>query len=255
MLSNEQSRDTRALLTLLCITFMQLLVTACTPPSPEAFYRATKQFKLEKHQIKGHTFPMIYYTRGLQPGIDNLHVYLGGDGLPWLDIMTFAEDPTPRNPLVLELMNQDDSPALFLGRPCYQGFYDTPPCDYYYWTAGRYSPEVVNNMRDAILQLVKKYNVKNLTLIGFSGGGALATLLANDLHQTTTVVTIAGLLDTTAWTELHNYSPLNGSLNPVEQAPLKKHIRQIHLTGNRDENIPASIIRDFLDKQYKVENP
>lgn len=241
------------LLHYLALLYIGYVLSGCTSSTPENFYRAAKQLKLERITIKGNIFPMIYYTKGIEQGTENLHIYLGGDGMPWQDIMTYADDPTPSNPMVLQLMNMDRASSLFLGRPCYQGFSKTPPCDYYYWTAGRYSPAVVNNMRDAIQQLVKQYNIKKLTLIGFSGGGALATLLARGIPQTDTIVTIAGLLDTDAWTDLHAYSPLTGSLNPATQPPLAKQLRQIHLLGEKDKNIPPEIITSYIDKQANTE--
>jgi len=240
-------------LTLTFLGCMSLFIGGCASYSPENFYKTAKQLKLEKIIIKGKTFPMIYYTKGIKQNTENLHIYLGGDGTPWLDIMTYSVDPTPSNPMILKLMDMDNSTSLFLGRPCYQGLSKTPPCDYYYWTAGRYSPAVLANMREAIMKLINKYQVKNLTLIGFSGGGALATLLANDIPQSNTVVTIAGLLDTDAWTDLHFYSPLSGSLNPAKQAPLAKHIQQIHLLGDNDKNIPPEIVSVYLNKQSNAE--
>ena len=240
-------------LILLSMAYMPFFINGCTSSSPEKFYKTAKQLKLEKNIIRGKEFPMIYYTKGIKHNTDNLHIYLGGDGMPWLDIMTYSTDPTPDNPLVLQLMGMDSSPSLFLGRPCYQGFSTTPPCDYYYWTAGRFSPAILANMRDAIMQLINQYQVKKLTLIGFSGGGALATLLAHDIPQTNTVVTIAGLLDTDAWTDLHFYSPLSGSLNPAKQIPLATHIRQIHLLGDNDKNIPPAIVSSYIQKQTNTE--
>ena len=239
-----------ALPTIFCITF---LLTACTTTSPRHFYQTAAKLNLQKNIIHGKQFPMIYYAKETTKHTEDLHIYLGGDGTPWLDVMTYSSDPSPSNPLMLQLMQMDGTQSLYLGRPCYQGLFSTPPCDYFYWTAGRYSRVIVENMHDAITQLIEQRGVKRLTLIGFSGGGALATLLARKIPQTVAVVTIAGLLDTQAWTDLHFYSPLNGSLNPAMQPPLAKHIRQIHLLGANDKNIPPRIVERFFLQQYKVE--
>jgi len=238
---------------LICIFCLLFLLNACASQQPQKFNQTAKKLKFKKITVNGKDFPMIYFTREVKKKYEHLHVYLGGDGIPWLDVMTYSEDPTPTNPLVLQLMNQDDVPSLYLGRPCYHGLSKTSPCNYFYWTDGRYSPKIINNMRDAIKQLVETYEVKKLTLIGFSGGGALATLLANKIPHTHAVVTVAGVLDTNAWIQLHHYSPLKGSLNPAEQPPLKQHIRQTHLVGDKDKNIPSSINSKFLNKQYSTE--
>lgn len=229
------------------------ILASCASQQTQNFNQTAKDLNLSKLTISGKDFPMVYFINGIKKNNEHLHVYLGGDGIPWLDVMTRSEDPTPTNSIVLQLMSQDDMPSLYLGRPCYHGLSKTSSCNYYYWTDGRYSLKIIDNMHDAIKHMIDKYNVKKLTLIGFSGGGALATLLANKIPRTRTVVTIAGVLDTDEWTRFHHYSPLKGSDNPAEQPPLKRYIRQIHLVGDKDKNIPSSINSKFLNKQYSAE--
>ena len=70
-------------------------------------------------------------------------------------------------------------------------------------------------------------------MIGYSGGGTLAQLVAEKFTQTRAVVTLAGNLDLAAWVQLHDYTPLGGSLNPAERPPLPGHILQIHYVGKQ----------------------
>jgi len=244
-------KKTSHLLSLIACT--QLFVSGCSIHSPETFYRYAKDMGLQRQLVNTETLPLVVYSTPGSQNSDQLHVYLGGDGLPWLNLITISEDPTPRNALVLQLMQKDKRPSVFLGRPCYQGLAQTPPCDYLMWTSGRYSDAIIESMTDALGQIIKNRSISRVTLIGFSGGGTLAILLAHNIAQTTTVVTIAGNLDTEAWVHLHNYSPLSESNNPATLPPLPKHIQQIHLQGGRDKNIPAHITSAFIQRQYKTD--
>jgi len=67
-------------------------------------------------------------------------------------------------------------------------------------------------------------------------------LMAPRLPQVRAVITLAGNLDTAAWTTLHDYSPLHGSLNPATQPPLPPGILQWHYVGDQDQNTPAAIL-------------
>jgi pimeloyl-ACP methyl ester carboxylesterase len=88
-----------------------------------------------------------------------------------------------------------------------------------------------------------------VTLIGYSGGGVLAMLIAARLEQVQGVVTIAANLDITAWADLHGYSRLLGSVDPATQRPLPSRIRQIHLAGERDLRVPARLSAPVVARQ------
>lgn len=171
---------------------------------------------------------------------EELHVYIEGDGTPFIRNTQVAGDPTPRNPLARKLMRKDRAFSLYLGRPCYFGLAST--CDSAYWTNKRYSPEVVQSLRAVIRQHIDQHRVKRLVLIGHSGGGTLAMLLAPQFDETTAVITIAANLDIDAWTAHHGYSRLDGSLNPASLPPLRDSIQQIHLAGGRDQVVPPHLI-------------
>lgn len=176
-----------------------------------------------------------------------LHVYLEGDGTPWIRKRMAAPDPTPRTPLMLELMSLDSAPSLYLGRPCYNGLNREPACAPDIWTSGRYSPAVVASMSVALERLSMDYPA--LVLLGHSGGGALAMLMAERLPKVEAVVTVAANLDTERWSRLHRQQPLSGSLNPAERLPLSPRIRQMHYAGEEDGNVPPGLVRDAIARQ------
>ena len=81
---------------------------------------------------------------------------------------------------------------------------------------------------------------RNVVLIGYSGGGTIAWLMAARIPETTRVVTIAANLDIDEWTRIHDYSRLAGSLNPALAPALTPAIEQLHFVGGRDTNVTAA---------------
>lgn len=181
------------------------------------------------------------------PGPD-LVVYIEGDGRAYQNRRTPSADPTPDNPLALRLALVDPAPkVLYLGRPC-QYTQAGEPCSMRFWTQERYGEEVVRAM-DTILDRAKAdLGATRLNLVGYSGGGALAVLLAARRDDVAALATVAGNLDHKVWTTLHQVTPLTGSLNPVDHAARVRHIPQVHFVGEDDEIVPASLARDFVRK-------
>jgi hypothetical protein len=146
-------------------------------------------------------------------------------------------------------MALDPAPALYLGRPCYVGQAAAPECNPWLWTHGRYSEPVLASLGAALDALVLRLRVQELVLIGYSGGGTLAMLLAPRLPRVRLVATLAANLDLAAWVRLHDYSPLTSSLDPARQPPLPMRIRQLHWVGEGDHNTPPGLIRGALEHQ------
>jgi hypothetical protein len=231
----------------LCIAAL-LLVVACSGPS-KRFDQQAWDYGFQKSEYQGNGFShLVYHNNSVQNSLV-LHVYLGGDGTPWIDGKLIAWDPTPRNPVGLRLMALDDLPSIYLGRPCYHGKSITHPCSPSLWTSERYSAEVVDSMAVVLQEVIRQGEYQELVLIGFSGGGGLAMLLAERFPQTRQVVTLAGNLDIQAWVTLHHYDALTGSLNPRNINPLADKIQQYHLAGGRDTNIPPQMIKNAIQQQ------
>lgn len=197
--------------------------------------------------LHGDGFDHIaYFKQGQATNHHALHVYLEGDGTPWLRRGTPAPDPTPRKPLMFDLMTRDPAPSLYLGRPCYHGLRDSA-CTPEKWTNKRYSEEIVASMSAALDGATTGY--RSMVLLGYSGGGTLAMLLAERQPRVVALVTVAANLDTAAWTQLHGQQPLDGSLNPALRPPLRADIRQLHYTGAEDDNVPPQLVRAAISQQ------
>ncbi len=183
----------------------------------------------------------------------SLDIYLDGDGTPALSARRLTRDPTPRGAVVLDLMAADPNPALLVGRPCYHLRRPDPACGPAWWTERRYAPEIVASMAAVIERELAGHPDVKLTLVGYSGGGALAMLIAPRLSRLDRVVTVAANLDTDAWVAFHGYAPLSGSLNPAREPPLDARVSQLHLVGAADRVVPAAIVRAAVARQPHAE--
>ncbi len=181
-----------------------------------------------------------YYTHNKSV----LYVFIEGDGLPWLTRNQISTNPDPVYPLALDLMSHNPYPGIYLSRPCYWLRNDS--CNYELWTNKRYSEQVVKSMIYTLAEISREF--ESITLVGYSGGGTLAVLMANAFEKVTRLVTLAGNLDHTKWTQQHDYTSLKGSLNPSEYK-LASSVKQFHFAAENDKNILAEWIRDFSDKQ------
>lgn len=226
---------------------LSILLAACASPAQRTDDRAV-DLGYRKQVVQGAGFShVVYFKQGMgMPGAA-LHVYLEGDGTPWLRKGLAAADPTPRKPLMLDLMSLDPVAAIYLGRPCYLGQNEDPACSSNLWTDGRYSEAVVESMSSALEKLSANYT--SLTLIGYSGGGTLAMLMAERQPKVVTVVTVAANLDTDSWSALHKQQRLRDSLNPASRPSLDRRIRQFHFAGDKDDNVPPSLVREAIVRQ------
>lgn len=201
-------------------------------------------------EVTAGGFRLRVYFKGRVTAGARLRVYLEGDGRPWLGPGRVARDPTTRNPVALELMRRDPGPAVYLGRPCYHRMDGIGRCSPWYWTAGRYSAEVVDALAEALESIARDWPADvRIGLVGYSGGGSLAMLMAERSPRIDAVISVAGNHDPDAWIRHHGYSPLTGSLNPALSAPLRGSIRQLHLLGEKDANVPARLVEPKLLRQ------
>ncbi|GAA0583423.1 hypothetical protein GCM10008997_35290 [Halomonas salifodinae] len=232
-----------------------VLVAACSSPA-QRHNDAAEARAYGVDSVPAPPFRLtVYRPSGARPSPRPWHVYLTGDGTPWEHGRYPSRDPTPRRPLALELMDRDPGPRLLLHRPCYARHPPDPACQPRLWTDQRYGEAVVDAMDRALDRLVAEWQIDGLVLIGHSGGGLLARLLAGRRDDVRALVTIAANLDHAAWTRHHGYLPLEGSLRLAEAPPLDAGIRQWHLVGSEDPVIPAALVQRGArhDPQARVE--
>jgi pimeloyl-ACP methyl ester carboxylesterase len=176
-----------------------------------------------------------------------LVVYLEGDGEAIVKGRP-SMDPTPRNQLSLDLALMDPAPAVLYLARVGQFLPEYASKRYQiYWSDKRLSQEVVTAASAAIDSAKEMTGSAFVHLVGFSGGGGLAVLLAESRNDVLSLVTVAGLLDTVWWTRNGGWKPLAG-LNPSDLAGLISNLPQVHFYGTKDKVIPPELSLVYASK-------
>lgn len=204
---------------------------------------------LEPVVSKGSTFDLQIYRRD-DGRVGPLFVYIEGDGFAYVDQRTPSTDPTPVDPLALRLAAADPGPAvLYLGRPCqFAPGREDPRCSVRFWTTSRLGVDVVASINDALDRGRIRHPERPLVLVGYSGGGVLAALVAARRSDVALVITVAAPLDVADWTRRMGVSPLDGSESPLDQAERLSRMRLVAFAGLRDATVPVDSIRSAVRK-------
>lgn len=239
------------------VVFLLLIMTGCANTSNPIeiegrLYKAqsiAKRGSFNPVTLTTQEFTFLSFESAHKPS-EVLTIYVEGDGYAWENTHTPSQDPTPKNPLSLDLAVQDGAPGVaYLARACqYRQITHSGGCTPEVWTSARFSPKIVRNMNQAIDELKRHYQAKTIILVGYSGGATLALLCAATRKDVEQVITVAGNLDTLAWTKHHKLSPLMGSLNPADFSQALQPISQTHLIGQNDVVIPFSETQSYLSR-------
>ena len=188
---------------------------------------------------------------------DLLTIYIEGDGLAWISSTDISPDPTPIHATALQMaLHQSRGNVAYLARPCQYVKNDAlRNCESVWWTDRRFAPEVIEASNNAVDQLKRRSDARQIVLIGYSGGGAVAALLAARRNDVVKLITVAGNLDTEKWTRLHMVSPLSGSLNPADYWRQLVDIPQVHYVGGRDEIVGELVARSYASRFPKDRQP
>jgi pimeloyl-ACP methyl ester carboxylesterase len=113
----------------------------------------------------------------------------------------------------------------------------------------RFAPEVVAASDEAVSRLKALYSARRLRLVGYSGGGVVATLLAMQRDDVELLVTVAAPLALSEWVAWHGASPLTGSLDPAIYRSDVNLPPAMHFVGGRDRTVPALIVESFIRRR------
>ncbi len=226
-----------------------LVLTACaSQPSLTQLLQKASAKAMQLVDIPSHGFVIRTYQRLL----DNrapINVYIEGDGFAYINKSQASLDPTPKQPIGLILALADNAPnVVYIARPCQYTLKESTACQMSDWTDKRFSEEMITVINDALNHVKPANSSQKIALIGYSGGGAVAALLAARRTDIESLRTVAGNLNHQAVNAYHHVSPMQQSLNAVDVASQIRHIPQVHFVGGKDTVIPDFIAQQFADK-------
>lgn len=226
---------------------LSLLLVGCISADPHsAAQKIASKSGMTSKKFDTYPFPIIGWHR-ITPPVHSLRVYIEGDGFAWKSRTTPSDNPTPRNPTGLKLAAADTQANVFyLARPCQ---FIGPPlpanCRVNSWTQDRFSPAVINAMNEALSQMVARYPGVKLDLVGYSGGGNIAALLAERRDDVRSLRTVAGNLDVAYVNALHQVTPMPAAESAIDRASALRALPQIHYSGEADTTVPSAVARRF----------
>ncbi len=229
---------------LLLLLLLSLTLQACVSlPQKESFVY---------EEIQTSEFDIASWAK-VEKESPFLRIYIEGDGFAWRTPYRPSYNPTPLTTLILDLAEEDtQNNVVYLARPCQYIF--SSQCEVYFWTLGRFDKKIIQAEEEAVKFLIEKYHAQEVQLVGYSGGATVALLVALKIPEVTSVVTLAGVLNHSAWTSYHRDSPLEGSLNPVEEKERLASLRQIHYVGQNDKTVPFVLTQEYISSLGQEHN-
>lgn len=197
------------------------------------------------------TVPLLAAIKPAGSAPQRLTVFIESDGASWPRPSLPPADPTPSRPLALQLAAayrpQPDEAVAYLGRPCqYLSAVQVAACPVRWWTIARFGTEPLALLNRQIDELKARAPGAVLRLVGYSGGGAAAALLAAQRGDVACLVTVAAPLDTTMWSRTMKVSPLSESHNPADVAQALQKLPMTHFSGSDDTVVPAGVNALFM---------
>lgn len=128
---------------------------------------------------------------------------------------------------------------IYLARPCQYGMRSNPHCQSRLWSAARFGEVVVDATDRNIDELLARFEDRiRLILLGYSGGGVIAALVAARRDGVDLLVTMAAPLDVADWTRLARVSRLSESLSPMDEITALRRLPQHHFVAGEDVVVP-----------------
>lgn len=177
---------------------------------------------------------------------DVLYVLIEGDGRAWLNKYTPSKNPTPSNPIGLKIASSlKGKNVLYLSRPCqFLTTLELRSCSSIYWKKQRFNEKVITAYQD----ILNKIDIPKV-IMGYSGGGVIATRLASMRTDVKKLYTFASPLSLKHWTQHHDVSNFSNEDDPLFMPPLPINIKQTHFIGTKDKIVPSWVVAPYIQKQ------
>jgi hypothetical protein len=235
----------------LCLLLLSSLMYGCASDRVrESIIRDAEAAGMTRVEIAVGGFTLTTYQR-ITTANAPVRVYVEGDGLAWITPTQPSVDPTPIHAIGLSLAALDPSPnVVYLARPCQYSMQHSPQCTTAYWTDKRFAEELVQAMDHALDVVMLAAPQQKIELVGYSGGAAMAVLLAARRSDVASLRSVAGNLDVAAVNRYHHVSAMPESLDPADFVGKIEKIPQRHFYGTEDKIIPVFVTESFAQRQH-----
>lgn len=203
--------------------------------------------RAEARLIRAHSFPLQTVLLRAPSSTHEAIVYIEGDGLSWLTPYQVSADPTPTFPVALDLI----SPALtaqhqiYLARPCQ--YVSDHRCNKWVWTGAVYGQLQKEALSSALSIYKAELKIRQFHLVGYSGGGVLAMLLAAERDDIGSVMTVASNIDVDSWVQFVGISRLPESFNPRHNTKRLCGKHYHFVWGAEDTVVPFASQKSFAE--------
>ncbi|MGN0919771.1 MAG: alpha/beta fold hydrolase [Alphaproteobacteria bacterium] len=178
----------------------------------------------------------VWEKEGIEQG-KPLRIYLEGDG-----------NPNPSDKVALYYAQKDPfQNVIYMGRPCQWSEDKICKSKPEIYGQQRFHPELVREIEEVVLYLKGKYKAPAVELVGYDGGATIALNLAGQT-DVARVITIAGILDTNAYTRQNDFPEMADAQNPADKLAVLAKVPQIHYVGGKDEITPRRSAERFVAK-------
>ena len=198
-----------------------------------------------RRDITAGVFRMTIYSR-IRDVNQPVTVYVEGDVRGWRPSTDPGVDDTPDDYLGLRLATLDAATnVVFIARPCQFPSGDTA-CFDPAWESGRLADQIYRSINRAIDHAVIVFPHPQIHMVGYSGGGAIAALLADRRRDVVSLRTVAGNLDPQGVERAHAANPNEDMIDPFDIAPRLAAMPQIHYVGDADDFVPPFVTENFV---------
>ncbi len=200
---------------------------------------------MRRREITAGSFRLTTYSR-IRDTNKPVTIYIEGDVRGWLPSADPGIDATPDDSMGLRLAALDPSTnVVFISHPCQFGIGD-PACFDEFWEKGALAQQVFASINRAVDHVAIVFAHPQLNLVGYSGGGAVAAVLASRRRDVVSLRTIAGNLDPDGNGRAHASDPQNDFIDPMEIASRLALLPQEHFVGDKDVFVPPFLTENFV---------
>jgi hypothetical protein len=201
---------------------------------------------LKREDVAVGPFTLTTYSRITDINAP-ITIYIEGDIQGWWPPTDPGVNPMPDDGLGLRLATIDPSPNVaYIARPCQFTSTNDPACNTEAWSHGRYAEQIVESMNRAVDHFAVPFTQPHLNLVGYSGGAAVAAIIASRRKDIQSLRTIAGNLDPNG---VIRYHAADANQDFVDPMPIAKRLRllpQIHYVGENDTTVPPFLAANFV---------